>query len=84
MQWLRSMDGDKGFEAVRDNSGHCVDKHYGNASPLPCLSLDVALRVFYFHAERRCTEAAVSLRASISVHVMQHDLQTADVKRSAK
>lgn len=28
----------KGFEAVRDNSGSCVDKHCGNASPLCCLS----------------------------------------------
>ena|SRR6266487_167532 len=44
MQSVRSVDRDKGFEAVRDNSGFCVDKHIGNASPLPCLSLDVALR----------------------------------------
>ena len=44
MQSVRSVDRDKGFEAVRNNSGFCVDKHIGNASPLPCLSLDVALR----------------------------------------
>lgn len=42
---------DKGFEAVRDTPGICVDKHCGNASPLRCLSFNVALRVF-FHAER--------------------------------
>ncbi len=57
------MDGDKGFEAVRDKSGLCVDKHCGNASPLSCLSLNVALREFHFHIERQ-----MSFRSRIPVH----------------
>ena len=44
MQRCRSLDRDKAFEAVRDNSGICVDKHCGNVSPLSCLSVDVGLR----------------------------------------
>jgi hypothetical protein len=48
MQRLRSVEWDKGFEAVRDKSGSCVDKHRGNASPLRCLTVDVGLRVFCF------------------------------------
>lgn len=42
---------DKGFEAVRDMSGLCVDKHSGNTSPLSSQGVDVASRCFYFYVE---------------------------------
>jgi hypothetical protein len=47
MHYLRSVEWDKGFEAVRDTPGLCVDKHSGNALPLPCLRFNLALRMFY-------------------------------------
>ena len=43
---LRSVEWYKGFEAIRDKSGLCVDKHY-------CLGTSVALREFCFYDERQ-------------------------------
>lgn len=48
----RSVVWDKGFEAVRDMSGLCVDKHSGNTSPLSSSQgVNVASRCFYFYVE---------------------------------
>lgn len=73
------MEWDKGFEAVRDNPGLCVDKHFGNVSPLPRLSVNVALRMFYSHVE---TPVYINRRQP-PAYAMQVDLQTADFKRSS-
>lgn len=76
------MEWDKGFEAVRDNPGLCVDKHFGNVSPLPSLSFHVALRMFYFRVERPvCMNSRQPCRFD-SAHEMQENLQPADLKRS--
>jgi len=78
MQRFRSLDRDKAFEAVRDNSGFCVDKHFGNVHRFLVSALMYVCEIFVSTTNARCTSEARCMSTSRSADAMQQSLlQTA-------